>query len=88
LSKATLQLTPELTPKMPVPGREHHAQTWLFGGSSGYGTVFKVDTSHNETVLHNFKGFMNSDGAYPILAGLIRDKAGNLYGTTLAWIIR
>jgi uncharacterized repeat protein (TIGR03803 family) len=55
----------------------------LFGGSSGYGTVFKVDTSHNETVLHNFKGFMNSDGAYPILAGLIRDKAGNLYGTTL-----
>ena len=52
------------------------------GGSSvcsgGCGTVFKLDTAGNETVLHSFTG---SDGAGP-LAGLIMDTAGNLYGTT------
>jgi uncharacterized repeat protein (TIGR03803 family) len=42
------------------------------------GTVFKLDTSGNKTVLHNFTG---SDGQLPI--GLSMDKAGNLYGTTL-----
>jgi hypothetical protein len=40
---------------------------------------FKVDTSGKETVLHAFTG--PPDGAYPI-GGLIRDKNGNLYGTT------
>jgi uncharacterized repeat protein (TIGR03803 family) len=49
------------------------------GGSSDYGTVFKLDTSGNETVLHNFTG---GDGSYPY-AGLVRDATGNLYGTTL-----
>jgi uncharacterized repeat protein (TIGR03803 family) len=49
------------------------------GGSSNYGTVFKVDTSGTETVLYNFTG--GADGRYPS-AGLIQDKAGNLYGTT------
>lgn len=34
-------------------------------------------------VLYNFKGPKASDGAYPI-ATLIRDSAGNLYGTTVA----
>ena len=52
--------------------------TTVMGGSFGYGTVFKVDTSGNETVLHSFR---NSDGGEPF-AGLVRDKAGNLYGTT------
>jgi len=49
------------------------------GGSYGYGTVFKLDTSGNETMLYSFMG--PPDGAIP-LAGLIMDKAGNLYGTT------
>lgn len=44
----------------------------------GYGTVFKVDTFGNFTVLHNFSG---ADGSAP-LAGLIMDSSGNLYGTT------
>ncbi|HYL11569.1 MAG TPA: choice-of-anchor tandem repeat GloVer-containing protein [Terriglobales bacterium] len=44
----------------------------------GCGTVFKLDTSGNETILHSFTG--GSDGANPD-AGLIMDKAGNLYGT-------
>ena len=59
--------------------------TTLDGGSStacginGCGTVFKLDPSGNETVLHSFTGV---DGARPILGALIRDAAGNLYGTT------
>jgi uncharacterized repeat protein (TIGR03803 family) len=44
------------------------------------GTVFKLSPSHTLTVLHTFKGL--EDGAVP-LAGLIRDSAGNLYGTTV-----
>ena len=50
------------------------------GGSSNYGTVFKIETTGAEVVLHSFTG-PRGDGAYPY-AGLVRDKAGNLYGTT------
>ena len=50
------------------------------GGTSGYGVVFKLDTTGTETVLHSFTG--GADGAYPGMGGLIRDSAGNLYGTT------
>lgn len=49
------------------------------GGIFGHGTVFKVDTSYKETVLHSFNG--TSDGG-ELDAGLLMDKAGNLYGTT------
>ena len=49
------------------------------GGSSGYGTVFKVSTTGKETVVHSFTGGAN--GAYPY-AGVIMDTKGNLYGTT------
>ena len=49
------------------------------GGAFGYGTVFKVDATGNETVLHSFAA--GSDGISPY-GGLIRDPAGNLYGTT------
>ena len=49
------------------------------GGSYDYGVVFKINTSGNESVLHSFTG--GSDGCYPY-QGLVRDKAGNLYGTT------
>jgi uncharacterized repeat protein (TIGR03803 family) len=48
-------------------------------GASLYGTVFKLDASGTETVLHHFTGA--PDGAFPV-AGLMRDSAGNLYGTT------
>jgi len=54
--------------------------TTRYGGESDYGTIFKLDTSGNETVLYSFAG-SPTDGAYPS-ASLIRDKAGNLYGTT------
>src|ERR1700685_2005705 len=49
------------------------------GGSAGAGVVFKLDASGTETVLHNFTG--GKDGVDPV-GGLLRDKAGNLYGTT------
>jgi uncharacterized repeat protein (TIGR03803 family) len=50
------------------------------GGTSGAGVVFELDTAGQETVLYSFTG--GADGGYPT-AGLIRDSAGNLYGTTL-----
>jgi len=52
----------------------------LSGGEYGYGTIFKLDASGNETLLHSFAGYP-TDGAYP-WAGLIMDRAGNLYDTT------
>ncbi len=45
----------------------------------GCGTVFRVDPTGTETVLYAFTG--GSDGVSP-QAGLTRDDAGNLYGTT------
>jgi uncharacterized repeat protein (TIGR03803 family) len=48
-------------------------------GSNGHGLCFKLDPAGNLTVLHSFTG--GADGAQP-LAGVIRDPAGNLYGTT------
>lgn len=45
----------------------------------GCGVVFKLDPAGNETVLYSFTG--GADGANPG-AGLIRNAAGNLYGTT------
>jgi uncharacterized repeat protein (TIGR03803 family) len=50
-------------------------------GGFGCGIVFKVDSTGTETVLYSFKG--KADGEQPT-AGLARDSAGNLYGTTLA----
>jgi len=47
----------------------------------GCGVVFKVDTAGKETVLHTFTG-TGGDGAQP-WSGLVRDKEGALYGTTL-----
>jgi uncharacterized repeat protein (TIGR03803 family) len=49
------------------------------GGAFTFGTVFKLDTLGNEVVLHSFSG--SPDGAYPY-AGVILDRAANLYGTT------
>jgi uncharacterized repeat protein (TIGR03803 family) len=53
------------------------------GGTSGYGTVFKLTRASggqwSESVLHSFAG--GRDGANPI-AGLVKDDQGRLYGTT------
>ena len=55
--------------------------TTFEGGDSNYGTVFKLDTTGGEAVLHSFA--RGADGAYPN-AGLTLDANGNLYGTTNA----
>jgi len=57
--------------------------TTAFGGVScapaGCGTVYKIDKNGEYTVLYRFQ--WGNDGAAP-RAGLARDAAGNLYGTT------
>ncbi|MGD0190525.1 MAG: choice-of-anchor tandem repeat GloVer-containing protein [Rhizomicrobium sp.] len=55
--------------------------TTLGGGTAGYGTVFKLAASGSETILHSFSRG-TSDGFQP-WAGLVMDKSGNLYGTTV-----
>lgn len=50
------------------------------GGNIDDGTIFKIDTAGNETVLYSFKGA--PDGNDPGLGTLVLDSAGNLYGTT------
>ncbi|MGA7294325.1 MAG: choice-of-anchor tandem repeat GloVer-containing protein, partial [Terriglobales bacterium] len=47
----------------------------------GCGTVFRVDPAGNENVLYSFTGAYPDYGASPV-GGLVRDKSGNLYGTT------
>jgi uncharacterized repeat protein (TIGR03803 family) len=56
--------------------------TTEFRGTSDWGVVFKLDANGNESVLHSFTGGAGADGSTP-RAGLIRDPAGNLYGTAL-----
>jgi uncharacterized repeat protein (TIGR03803 family) len=63
--------------------------TTLYGGTGtcvgsygGCGTVFELDTSGTETVLHSFTG-VAPDGEYPY-SNLIMDANGNLYGTSAA----
>ena len=65
--------------------------TTFFGGTGtgcdiyfdGCGTVFKLDSSGTETVLHSFGGASGAlnDGWNPT-ARVVLDTAGNLYGTT------
>ena len=53
-------------------------------GANGWGVVFElspVGTSWTETVLYGFGG-IQTDGGGP-LSGLIKDAAGNLFGTTV-----
>lgn len=50
-------------------------------GTSGLGTVFKLDTTGKETVLHSFGG-EPSDGANPQFTSLLLDTDGDLYGVT------
>jgi uncharacterized repeat protein (TIGR03803 family) len=67
----------------PVAGLVRDKAGNLYGttlnGGNDYGTIFKLDTLGNLTVLYRFMGGV--DGAFP-RAGLRLDKAGNLYGTT------
>ena len=57
--------------------------TTITGGAFFNGTIFKLDPQGNLTVLHTF-GESSPDGSQPIASGLVRDPAGNFYGTTQA----
>ena len=76
----------ELDGDMPLAGLLMDAAGNLYGITeflAGYsGDVFKVSSTGVFTVLHAFTS-PPEDGRYPA-AGLFRDKAGNLYGTTQA----
>jgi uncharacterized repeat protein (TIGR03803 family) len=48
---------------------------------NGCGSVYRVDKHGTHTILYNFSG--PPDGEWPI-GGLVRDVAGNFYGTTSA----
>jgi uncharacterized repeat protein (TIGR03803 family) len=53
------------------------------GGGNGCGTVFKLDESGELNVLYNFGTNGGAgDGLHPA-GDLVKDSAGNLYGTTL-----
>jgi uncharacterized repeat protein (TIGR03803 family) len=54
-----------------------YGTTWV-GGTYDAGTIYKLDSSGTETILYNFTG--GSDGG-GLRAGLVMDRAGNLYGT-------
>jgi uncharacterized repeat protein (TIGR03803 family) len=60
------------------------SQGGIYSSGSSFGTVFKIDPSGEETLLHSFNPFTPpyNDGAYPMGGALLRDSAGNLYGTT------
>jgi uncharacterized repeat protein (TIGR03803 family) len=53
--------------------------TTTAGGNDSLGTIFKVNGTGKETVVHNFSGA--PDGQKPSGA-LARDSSGNVYGTT------
>src|ERR1039457_2655108 len=63
-------------------GNLYGTTTW--GGSEvAGGTVFKITPHGTETVLYGFDGAGGgTDGYNPYFAGVVFDKAGNLYGTT------
>jgi uncharacterized repeat protein (TIGR03803 family) len=56
--------------------------TTEIGGAFGAGTVFELNAAGAETVLHTFLALgMGTDGQNPV-GTLVKDSAGNLYGTT------
>ena len=57
-----------------------YGTTWA-GGGSNTGTVFKVDPSGQETIMHSFGAL--EYGTYP-LGGLVVKAGGGIYGTTEA----
>jgi uncharacterized repeat protein (TIGR03803 family) len=53
--------------------------TTILGGEFGYGTVFKLDTSHKLTTIYSFTG--GADGGNPN-GGVVVDSTGNIWGST------
>jgi len=62
-----------------VGGRVNAPACYNNISGNGCGVVFKVDQNGTETTLYAFKGLKDGGGPNP---DLIRDAAGNFYGTT------
>ena len=81
----TLPTEPTGRPLWPAdPGRGREPISHCLGGGLarcqyGCGTIFKLDSAEDFTVLHTFVG--STDGGSPY-GGLVQDVAGNFYGTT------
>jgi uncharacterized repeat protein (TIGR03803 family) len=60
-----------------ITGIGGNANVAVCDPTTGCGTVFKLSPSGTETLLYTFR--QNGDGVYP--TDLVRDAAGNLYGT-------
>lgn len=55
--------------------------TTLYGGANRAGTIFKVDSAGNESILYSFCSQPScTDGSSTGFGTLIRDGSGNLYG--------
>lgn len=54
-----------------------YGTTWI-GGANDLGAVYKLTATGEEKVLFSFRGTDNGDNPW---AGVVRDSAGNLYGT-------
>lgn len=61
-------------------GGNLYGTTVAGGGTCGCGVVFELAPDGTETVLHTFS-ISENDGNQPN-SGVVRDKSGNLYGTT------
>src|SRR5262249_42869085 len=72
-------MNPFYRPAIP-DGAGRRVSTTGIGGYYGYGTVFRLGPAGKETILHNFAG-PPGDGEGAV-GGVIRDAAGNLYGST------
>lgn len=53
-------------------------------GIGGSGVVFKLSPRGKETILYNFQGGLFNEKPKDPQGGLLMDKAGNLYGTTIS----
>ena len=65
-----------------VDGLSNLYGTTTTGGDSDNGVVFELTGAGQYSVLYSFKGFSQGDGANPNYGSLLRDKQGNLFGTT------
>jgi uncharacterized repeat protein (TIGR03803 family) len=64
-----------------MDGKGNLYGTTYAGGTSNFGSVFKLDTAGKETVLHSFT--CGDDGCF-IYGTPAMDAEGNLYGTAVA----
>jgi uncharacterized repeat protein (TIGR03803 family) len=74
--------------RYPYAGLVQDAVGNLYGttdmGGRGCGVVFEIDTSGAETVLYDFcSAYHCHDGCYAS-GGVVRDRSGNLYGSTVS----